>query len=67
MVNGFNRSEKDIWNKLDVIGKITASILLVVISLVIKCSADKVASSMKRGELLQTLITDLTTKDSTFI
>lgn len=56
---------KDWWDKLDVIGKILSGALLAVIALIIKSGADSIASAMHEGELVQSLIADLTTKDET--
>lgn len=54
---------KNIWDKLDVVGKLISGIVLVVIALLVKIGADNIASSLQTGDLVQSLIADLTTKD----
>ena len=53
--------KKDIWDKLDILGKLTSSIIFVLIALFLKIGADKIAVSLETGSLVQSLITDLTT------
>ncbi|MBI1803758.1 MAG: hypothetical protein HY033_03030 [Ignavibacteriae bacterium] len=58
-----NGSTKEFWNKLDVLGKLVSSVLLAIIAMFVKFGADDIASSMKRGELVRSLISDLTTRN----
>jgi hypothetical protein len=48
-------AEKDIWDKFDIVFK---AIAIVIIPLVIKIGADNIAQSLKRGELVKSLISD---------
>jgi hypothetical protein len=52
-------SEKDTWDKFEIASKIFGSIVLVAIPIVIKFSADSVSSSLQRGQLIQSLTTQL--------
>ena len=54
---------KDSWDKLDTIGKIVSSLVLVVIAMFIKTGSERIAFSLQSGQLVQSLISDLTTKD----
>lgn len=54
---------KDIWEKLDVISRMINIAFLAVIATFIKIGADNIANSIKRGELVKSLISDLTTQD----
>ncbi len=54
-------SEKDKWDKFDIIFK---AIVLGVIPIVIAFGADNIAQSLKRGELVRSLISDLTQPDA---
>lgn len=58
--------EKDWWDKTDVIGKIVSGVLLAVVALLlqqytgqIQKNADEKAEKIKKGELLQSLVSDL--------
>lgn len=55
------KSSKDTWDKLDVLARIVSGVLLVAIAVFIKIGTDNIASSMRSGELVQSLIADLTT------
>jgi|GEM_PF-6396491 len=54
---------KDLGEKLDVVGKLVNVVFLAVIATVIKLGADNIAHSLKRGELVRSLISDLTTQE----
>lgn len=56
-------SSKDPWDKLDILGRIFSGIVLVVIAMVIKSGSERIAFSMQSGQLVQSLIADLTTQD----
>lgn len=56
-------SSKDMWDKLDAIGKILSGVVLVLIAFVLKIGSDNIAASLQRGDLVQRLITDLSTTD----
>jgi hypothetical protein len=56
---------KDIWDKLDVFGKIVSGILLVVIAVVLERGSSRIAQSMQSGQLVQSLISDLAVPDTT--
>lgn len=56
-------SPKDSWDKLDAIGKLVSSILLVIIAMAIKFGSDRIAFSLQSGQLVQSLIMDLTTAE----
>jgi hypothetical protein len=58
-----SNSEKDWWDKADILGKLLAGVLLALIAVFIKVGTDRIAISQQRGELVRSLITDLTTKD----
>jgi hypothetical protein len=60
---------RDFWSKLDIVGKLLSSIVLAAIALLIKAGADnvrtgseQVANALKRGQLVQSLVADLATK-----
>lgn len=59
MLGSFVMLEKDTWDKLEIASKIFGSIVLVAIPIVIKFSADNVSSSLQRGQLVQSLTTQL--------
>lgn len=52
--------KKDIWDKVDIIGNLIGGIVLVAIPIVIAMGADTVARSLERGQLVDSLIEDLT-------
>jgi hypothetical protein len=54
---------KDSWDKLDTIGKIVSSLVLVVIAMFIKSGSERIAFSLQSGQLVQSLISDLTTQE----
>jgi hypothetical protein len=56
-------STKDKWDKSDFIRKYVSSILLAVIALLVKVGSDDIAKSLQMGNLVQSLIADLTTKN----
>lgn len=55
--------QKDVWDKADIIGKFFSGVVLAVIALTIKCGTDEIAASQHRGELVRSLIGELTTKN----
>ncbi|MCU0627791.1 MAG: hypothetical protein MUF21_15150 [Gemmatimonadaceae bacterium] len=54
---------KDGWDKLDVLGRLVSGVVLAVIAFILKTGADDIAAAQQRGELVRSLITDLTTRD----
>jgi hypothetical protein len=69
--NGSNEAKvsRDFWSKLDIFGRLVSSIILVVIAMLVSDAADKVkqgsqqvANALKRGQLVQSLVSDLATK-----
>ena len=66
-MNGKTKSPKDIWDKLDILSKIASGIVLVLIAIVLKFGADKISSSLQTGQLVQSLISDLSSPDTTKI
>jgi 5-formyltetrahydrofolate cyclo-ligase len=66
-LNGKAKSPKDIWDKLDILSKIVSGIVLVLIAIVLKFGADKISSSLQTGQLVQSLISDLSSPDTTKI
>jgi hypothetical protein len=56
-------TEKDWWDKADILGKLLSGVLLALIAVFIKIGTDRIAVSQQRGELVRSLIADLTTKD----
>ncbi len=63
-MNGKIKSPKDIWDKLDILSKIVSGIVLVLIAVVLKLGADKISSSLQTGQLVQSLISDLSSPDT---
>jgi hypothetical protein len=63
MSNGEKRG-RDLWDRLDVLGKFTSSVLLAAIALLLKSGSDKISYSLQKGDLVRNLIADLTTQDS---
>lgn len=61
------KSSKDIWDKIDILSKIVSGIVLVLIAIVLKFGADKISSSLQTGQLVQSLIADLSSPDTTKI
>lgn len=59
------KSTKDIWDKLDIVGKIVSGIVLVAIAIVLERGSNKIANSMQSGQLVQSLISDLAVPDTT--
>lgn len=57
-----DKPRRDIWEKLDVIGKLTSGVFLALIALFVKIGGDQIAASMQTAELVQSLIGDLTTR-----
>ncbi|HEX9653775.1 MAG TPA: hypothetical protein VGA99_08690 [bacterium] len=56
---------KDLWDKLDVLGKMVSGIVLVVIAVVLERGSSRIAQSMQSGQLVQSLISDLAVPDTT--
>ncbi len=54
--------DKDLWDKMEIVGRLFSGIVLVAIAMVLKTGADSVSSSLQTGNLVQTLIGDLTTE-----
>ncbi len=50
---------KDNWDKAGIVGQILSGVLLAAIALLIKTGADNISTSLKKGELVQSLISDL--------
>ena len=57
-------SNKDNWDKFEIAIKFIGSVVLVAIPIVIKYSADSISQSMQRGQLIQSLTTELVQKDA---
>lgn len=55
---------KDIWDKMDVVGKLLSTIVLAVIALFLKAGTEQIAFSLQKGDLVQSLIVDLTNRDN---
>lgn len=51
-----------LWVKLDIIGKIISGVVLAAIALVLKLGAEDIAQSMASGQLVQSLIADLSSR-----
>jgi len=65
MSNG-EKKTKDVWDKMDILGKLLTGIVLGMLTIVIKLGADKiqqgseqVAQAQKNGQLVQSLVSDL--------
>ena len=56
------RPRKNFWDKMDVLGRLFAGVVLVGIGFILKTGADSVKQSLETGNLVQTLIEDLTTE-----
>jgi hypothetical protein len=54
---------KDAWEKADIVGKLLSSVVLAIIAFVIKAGADNISAAQHQGDLVRSLITDLTTND----
>lgn len=61
------KSPRDIWDKIDIVSKIISGIVLVLIAIVLKIGTDKISSSLQTGQLVQSLIADLSSPDTTKI
>lgn len=57
--------QKDTWDKLDVIGKLLSGVVFACIAIVLGVGSEKIATALKKGSLVQSLITDLTNREST--
>ncbi|MBN1352851.1 hypothetical protein JXJ21_25910 [candidate division KSB1 bacterium] len=57
-------SSKDFWDKLEIFGKIVSGIVLVIIAIILERGSDRIASSLQSGELVQSLIKELSTPDT---
>jgi hypothetical protein len=57
--------QKDAWDKLDVIGKLLSGFVLAGIAIIIGIGSEKITNALKKGSLVQSLITDLTNGEST--
>lgn len=51
------------WEKADIVGKLLSGVVLGLIAVLIKFGADDITAAQKEGELVQSLLQDLTTKD----
>lgn len=56
-------SPKDLWDKLDALGKFLSAVVLALIALFIKMGSDDIANSMRTGELARNLLNDLTKRE----
>ena len=61
--DGASSKPKDGWDKANVAGQLVSGVLLAVIAFVVKLGADNIANSLQTGQLVQSLIADLTTKN----
>lgn len=55
---------KDSWDRFEILSKFISTVVLIAIPIVIKYGADSIAQSLERGRLVQSLITDLTQRDT---
>jgi len=60
---GATRMPKDNWDKAGIIGQLINLVLLGAIGLLIKTGADNISASYKKGELVQSMISDLAAED----
>ncbi|MCK4761222.1 MAG: hypothetical protein KAW12_03420 [Candidatus Aminicenantes bacterium] len=51
---------RDIWGKLEIIGKLISGVLLALITILIGIGVNRVDESLRKGALVQSLISDLT-------
>jgi hypothetical protein len=58
-----NKKGKDLWDKLNVLGKLTSAILLAAITILLKYGIDDITVSLEKGQLVQKLLDDLTTQN----
>lgn len=56
--------QRDFWDKVDILSKLLSGVVLALIALVIKWGTDEIAASHRRGDLVRSLISDLTTKEA---
>ncbi len=56
-------AEKDKWDKVEIVTKFLATVILASIPLVIKMGADNIAQSLEKGRLIQSLLSDLSQKE----
>ncbi|MCK5021517.1 MAG: hypothetical protein KAS32_31185 [Candidatus Peribacteraceae bacterium] len=61
-----DQNVRDIWGKIDVIGKVISGVLLAVITILIGIGVNRVEKAVKKGELVQSLISDLTQNEKRF-
>ena len=56
------KSPRDVWDILDVLGKIASSVILVIITIVLGYGMNRITASLEKGQLVKDLIDDLTTE-----
>ena len=56
-------TQKDGWDKTEIVIKLVASIVLVLIPIMISVGADRISQSMERGKLVDSLLAELTDDD----
>jgi hypothetical protein len=54
---------KDSWDKLDIIGKLLSGIALALIAILINCQSQRIADSLKNGQLTQSLVDTILKQD----
>jgi len=62
-VSADGRPQKDGWDKAEVLARWVSTVLLGILTLVITWASENIANSLKKGELVRSLIADLTTKE----
>lgn len=55
---------RDIWSKLEIVGKLISGVILVIIALYIDRGSEKIAQALSSGDLTQKLLEDLASTDS---
>jgi len=59
-----SEKKRDAWDWLDLGTKITSGVLLAGIAIFIKMGTDEIAAAHRRGDMVRSLISDLTTKEA---
>lgn len=54
---------RDAWDKADIIGKLFSGVVLAMIAFFVKTGTDDIAAAQHRGELVRSLLADLTTNE----
>ena len=56
--------KKDAWDKVDVVGNLMSSVLLAAIAILVARGSEKIANSMRSGEIVASLVEHLSMPDS---